>query len=166
MSDPNRLRTNGSGRRANAVCRTNRSTGNFQRNRARFGQRAPDHDESSAGRNVYRRGKFQRFLAVLVPTANENRYREAEPRPLAFFFSRGVRTQSLPSKTKDKPTIVPQIGGQTSDHPKDGWNPAEPRYHYGNYGSNHCLPNLEFTSSLLESATFFASVPVSGGVSN
>ena len=102
MSNPNRPCPNGPGRRANAVCRTNRSTGNLQRNRARLGQRAPDDDQSSPGRNVNRSGKLQRFLAVLVSTADENRYCQAEPRPLALFFSRGVRTQLPPVQNKDK----------------------------------------------------------------
>jgi len=157
MTDPNRLRTNGSGGRTNTMCRTNRGTGNFQRNRARFGQRAPDYDQSTPGRNVHRSGKFQRFLAVLVSTTDENRYREAEPSPLTLFFFGGVRTQLAPVQNKDKPIRVPQIGGQTSDYPEEGQNPAKPRSHYGNYRRSPRSTKFGIHQlRLLKSATFFA----------
>jgi hypothetical protein len=156
MTDPNRLRTNGSGRRANSVCRTNRSTGNFQRNRARFWQRASDYDQSAPGRNVHRSGKFQRFLAILVPTTDENRDCQAEPRPLTLFFFGGVSTQLLPVQNKDKPIRVPQIGGQTSDYPEEGQNPTKPRSHYGNYRRYPLSTKFGIHQlRLLKSETFF-----------
>ena len=130
--------------------RTDGSTGNFQRNRTGFRQRAPNNDQSPAGRNVDSSGKFQRFLAAFVTTPDENGYGKAEPRPLSLLFFGGVRTQSLAVQNKDKPITLPQIGGQTSEPAGVTYDQAKPRYYSGNQTVTRHLQNLVFSSSSLK----------------
>src|SRR5258707_8034705 len=125
MGDPDGAGPNGARGTPSAVGGSDRSTGNFKRNRAGLGQRSPNYYQRTPCGDVHSRRKLERFPVVLVPTSDENRNRELKPRPLALFLPRGVRTQSNQPKTRDKHPQVPQIGGQTTDHQAGGVMSAE-----------------------------------------
>ena len=73
-----------------------------------------------------------------------------------YFLGEFVRN-IVAVQNKDKPITVPQIGGQTSDHPEERWNPAKPRYHYGNYRRYPLSTKFGIHRlRLLKSETFFA----------
>lgn len=105
--------------------RTQGGAGNFQRNQRRYWQRAANNHQSSSLTNVHGRGKLQRILPVLVPTADENRDGQLQPCPLPAFFAGGGATHVRfhPITRLTRPT--PHLRGQTQGCPGNGREPAE-----------------------------------------
>ncbi len=84
VSDPDRTCAKGARGVAKPINGIDRSAGNLEGNRTGLGQSPANHNQGAPGRHIHRSGKLQRFPAITLASADEDRDRELQPRPFAL----------------------------------------------------------------------------------